>query len=198
MGRPKKLRWKEGDWGNYVHGLFTVSDPMLRRLRPDLFGFSTWFPQLLHNLRGTYSVRDIIKEHLWLGSVHPAMVLSLEPGRVAAYSSDLDCVAILAYSPDFLEEFGLTERSRLIGVNYYSTGPKEADIEFGPGKCTSWTGMTPIIAEFVTREGARLEKLKEDIPKRLWARTWELGQERIRSHPKVWRSGKPYASVPVE
>lgn len=64
MGQPRKLRWKVGDWGDYDHGLFSVSDDLLRRLRPDFYSWRSRFRQLLHNWRGTYSLRDIIKEHL--------------------------------------------------------------------------------------------------------------------------------------
>lgn len=198
MSRPKKLRWNEGEWGDYDHGLFGVSDAKLRRLRPDLYGLRYWFHQALHNLRGTYSVRDIIKEHLWLGSIHPAMVLSMKPGRIAAFSLELDCVAILGYFPEFLDEFGLSEGGRLLGVNYYSTGPKHPDLEFGPGKCADWTGFQPIIADFVTDDEARLADRKAAVPERLWARTWELGQVRLRKYPDRWRSGEPYAMVDVE
>jgi hypothetical protein len=152
----------------------------------------------MHDIRGTLSERDIIKEHLWLGSIQPALVLSRAPGRVAAYSAELDCVAILSYQRAYLDAFGLDEGSRLLGVNYYSTGPKQADLEFGPGKCTTWTGFQPIIADFVTDDEARLAERKRAIPRKLWARTWELGCESIARHPRRRRSGAPYAFVDVE
>lgn len=117
---------------------------------------------------------------------------------MAAYFRELDCVAILSYSPDFLDEFDLSDRSHLLGVNYYSTGAKHADLEFGPGRCTTWTGFHPIIAAFVTGDRDRLAEQKASVPEYLWDRTWELGRERIRTHPEVWRSGEPYAIVAVE
>jgi hypothetical protein len=198
MGRPKKLRWKEGEWGDYVHGLFSISDPMLQRLRPDLYGWRHWLRQVIHNLRSTYSLRDIITEHLWLGSIQPAVVVSMDRGQVAAYSKELDCVAILAYSPEFLDEFNLSDRSRLLAVNYYASGEKHADLDFGPGKCATWTGFHPIIADFVSRDDARLAEQKDAIAEQLWERTWELGRTRIRHHPDIWRSGQPYAPVDIE
>jgi hypothetical protein len=74
VGRKHGLiRWKVGEWGDYAHGLFTVSHRMLRRQRPDLYGWKIWVRQLIHDLRGTYSARDIITEQLWLGSIHPAV-----------------------------------------------------------------------------------------------------------------------------
>jgi hypothetical protein len=190
-GEPRKLRWKVGEWGDYAHGLFNISHRMLRRHRPDLYGWKMGLRQLVHDIRGTYSSRDLIAEQMWLGSIHPAVVVSVSPDRIAAYSSDLDCVAILGYSAALLEGCGLRERSRLLTVNYYSDGPPDTDIVFGPGKCTSWTGMQPIIADFLTTDQDRLEKQKEEIPDALWTRTWTIGRERLRDYPEVWRPGRP-------
>jgi hypothetical protein len=164
---------------------------MLRRHRPDLYGWKMGFRQLVHDVRGTYSARDIIAEQMWLGSIHPAVVVSEDPGRIAAYSSDLDCVAIFGYTSAFLEEYRLRERSRLLTVNYYSQDQPHTDLSFGPGKHTGWTGMHPIIADFLTADEERLEEQKAAIPDALWARTWSLGRERLRHHPEVWRIGRP-------
>jgi hypothetical protein len=76
-------------------------------------------------------------------------------------------------------------------VNYYSKGAPDTDLSFGPGKCTDWTGMAPIIADFLTADEERLEEQKAAIPDAHWARTWSLGRERLRDHPGVWRIGRP-------
>lgn len=187
---PRKLRWKVGQWGDYTHGLFTISYPMLRRRRPDLYGWTAGFVQFAHDCLGTSSPRDLIAEQLWLGSLHPAVVVSADPGRIAAYSSDLDCVAVLGYPAALLAECGLREGSRLLTVNYYSQGKPDADLAFGPGKCTDWTGMKPLIADFLTADENRLATQKAEIPDALWERTWTLGRERLRDHPGVHRSGR--------
>ena len=84
---------------------------MLRRMRPDLFGFRGWLKQRISRLTGRRTVRDFFREQLWLGSIQAAIVMSVEPGRVAAYSDMLDCMAILGYNPDFLREFALRKEA---------------------------------------------------------------------------------------
>jgi len=197
VGRPKKLRWKEGDWGVTNPGLFSVSDQLLRRLRPDLFGWRAALAQKIHDLRNTLSERDLIKEQLWLGSIQAALVVSVEPGRVAAYSDELDCVAMLSYRPAFLQDLGLREGARLLTVNYYDTAGKHLDLDYGPGMSATcgWTGVHPIIADFLTDDTDRLEERKEAVPVEEWERTWELGCDKLQYQPGAWRSGRPRTPV---
>jgi hypothetical protein len=196
--RPKKLRWREYDYGVSNPGLFAVSDRRLERMRPDLYGWRGWFAQRWYGLGSGFSLRDYIREHLWLGSLQAAVVVSIDPGRVAAYSDMLDCVAILGYNPLFLQEFGLQEGDRLLSVNFYSTGAKDADIVYGPGKCSTWTGFDPLIADFLTDDRERLADRKASLDPKFWNRTWELAREHMKSRPNVWRSGKPKAPVAKE
>jgi len=195
MTIPPKLRWNVGDWGDYEHGLFTASEPRLRAMLPDLYGISGALSHWFHALTRRFSRRDIVREHLWLGSIHPALVMSTDPLRVAAYSSDLDCVALLEFDPELAAEFRLKRQSRLINLNYYSTGPKHADIVFGPGKCTDWNGMLPMIANFLTEDRRRLAEQTAAIDDALWRRTWELGKEYVERYPHAWRDGRPYSPV---
>ena len=195
MARPKKLRWKEGDWGEYDHGLFEVSDAMLRRVRPDLYHWLSRFHQTMYDLSGMYTRRDLIKEHAWLGSIQPGMVVSAELGRVAAYSRELDCVVMLNYAPKFLADFGLGEGSRLLAITYYSMEPKNDDLTFGPNRNAAWKDFLPIVVDFLTGDTDRLEEQKELIPETLWNRAWELGRKRLRTHPDLWRDGRPYGRL---
>ena len=198
MARPKKMRFKEGDFGVTNPGLFGVSDDMLRRLRPDLYGSFYSVVQTGFNLLGMYSLRDRIREHLWLGSIQPAVVVSADPGRVAAYSIELDCVALLGYEPDFLAEFEAREGTRLLAVAYYRAGPKDADLKFGPGNTSTWTSFSPIIADFVSDDAERLAERKAAMPEALWERTRELGVHKLDARRTVVRGGEPYAVVPTE
>ena len=189
--RPRKLRWKEGDYGVTNPGLFAVSLSMLRRQRPDL---GTWLykaHQFANDWTGIQTDLDLIREHLWLGSLQPAVVASVDPGRVAAYSIELDCVVMLEYAADFLEAFGLVPGSRLLAVGMYSKGQQPADIVFGSGKTGGWTNYYPQIADFLSDDAERLAERKAATPAWLWQRTEELAYERLRSHPEIARSGKP-------
>jgi hypothetical protein len=198
-GRPKKLRWNEGDGGVTNPGLFSVCEEMLRRERPDLYGLGGAIIQKLLDLLNRLSARDRIKEQLWLGSIGAALVVSTNPGRVAAYSRELDCVAMLGYSSSRSHDLGLQEGSRLLTVNYHDRTGKHADLDFGPRKsatCT-WTGFHPIIADFLTEDHVRLAERKKALPEPDWQRTEELGYDKLQYAPGAWRAGRPLAAVPT-
>ncbi|HXD86282.1 MAG TPA: hypothetical protein VN641_07300, partial [Urbifossiella sp.] len=118
-------------------------------------------------------------------------VMSVEPGRVAAYSDMLDCVAILGYNPDFLREFALRKGSRLIGVNYYTKGAPDADIVHWPGKCSTWTGFNPMIADFLTDDEDRLDDRKATLNPDFYDRCRELAEVQLKLRPDMRRSGRP-------
>jgi hypothetical protein len=195
MTPPKKLRWQPGEWSVDNPGLFRVSDEMLRRLRPDCYGLGAWLFQKFTDVTRTLSFRDLIKEHLWLGSIQAALVMSLQPGRVAAYSDMLDCVALLDYPPRFLEDFQLRRGDRLLTVNMYHQSGPQRDLVYGPGKCSDWTGFQPIIADFVSDDEARLEERKTALPEENWQRAWGLGVDYVRRWPDRCRSGEPHAML---
>lgn len=196
MRPPGKCRWQPGDWGVQNPGMFHVDDEMLRRLRPDCYTTFARVLQALADVIRLQTARDLIKEHMWLGSIQAAYVMSLKPGRVAAYSDMLDCVAMLDYPPRLLRDFGFERGARLLTVNYYDARGKDADIEFGPRKCSDWTGFQPIIADFVSDDVDRLEERKAALPRSAWERAWELAVEYEENWPDSFRSGEPYARVP--
>jgi hypothetical protein len=62
-----------------------------------------------------------IKEQLIAGDSNPAVVVSVDPLRVAAYSPDLDSVAMLAFPNNFVDIYNLEIGTKLITVNTYSS-----------------------------------------------------------------------------
>ena len=90
MTNPPRLRWNVGDWGDYEHGLFVASEPRLRAVCPHLYGITGTLSHWFHRLTGKFSPLDLAREHLWRGSLPPALVMSTDPLRIAAYSADLD------------------------------------------------------------------------------------------------------------
>ena len=193
MGKPKKLRWTPEEWNVDNPGLFAVSHRLLRRLRPDWYGLRARLAQWRHDRRGTFSARDYVVEHLWLGSIQAAVVVSADPGRVAAYSDLLDCVAMLDVPGWLTFLHGLAVGDRLLTVNYYSYGPPHDDLDFGVGRSSDRTGFGPLIADFLTEDRARLAERKAALPERFWRRTEELGRAYLRTRPNDWRSVIPQA-----
>jgi hypothetical protein len=191
MGKPKKLRWTPEEWNVDNPGLFWLSHRLVRRLLPDLYGFRAWLAQRRHDRRGTYSAKDYLQEQLWLGSIQAAVVVSTFPRRVAAYSDELDCVAMLDVPPRLMDFHGLGLGDRLLTVNYYSSGPKHDDLDFGPGNRCDWNGFIPLVADFVADDRERLAEREAALDERYWRRCEELGQAYLKRRPHDYRSGVP-------
>ncbi|WP_243158033.1 hypothetical protein [Aminipila terrae] len=88
----------------------TLSHKKLKMLQPDLYGVIGLFRR---------KVRAIIEEHIFYGDSQPAIVLSIQPLLIAAYSDELDCIAMLNYPQEYVKEFNIEEKMRLLTINTY-------------------------------------------------------------------------------
>ena len=184
-------------------GGVALADEKLRRFHPELYTtwagllarLPLWFP--VHRIGISGRWRDIIEEHVWLGDSRAAMVMSTEPLIVAAYTDELDCVALLKFDSWVRDEHKLCQYDRLLTVNTYSSPqyePVAPDLVFGPRQLSRWVNFWPIIADFVTDDVDRLEKRKSRINEEEWDRTRRLA-ERLITQPKARpRNGAPILS----
>lgn len=168
-------------------GGVTIDPARLRQLSPQLFGAGAMLPTRA-------LTRKILDAHLWNGDSRAAVVLSVQPLLVAAYSSDFDAVVVLSFErrpSDTYVQVG----SRLLTVNTYSRGTATArDILEGPYSSHQWANFHPVIADFVAADLARVERRKATIREPEWQRTWLLGQEQLIKRPGLVRDGSPHRS----
>lgn len=173
------------------------SHPANLRLAPSrLF---PWRADSLVNRIAALVIRDDfaakLDEHLRLGDSRAALVVGVSPLLVAAYTDELDCVAMLRYPPEFVGTFQLREGSRLLTVNTYFKEPRiAADLVPGPAAHDEWTNVYPVIAEFLSEDAGRIERRKSEIDESEWERCALLAREYLRLHPGVARDGSPYTA----
>ncbi|UCG33771.1 MAG: hypothetical protein JSU68_03880 [Phycisphaerales bacterium] len=185
-------------------GRITLSDEKLRRFHPELYKpwarflglLPLWFPT--HWFGTSFRWRDVIEEHVRLGDSRAALVMATDPVIVAAYTDELDCVALLRFDSWVREHHNLRESDRLLTVNTYvdpDDGPPAPDLIFGPQQCCRWVDFWPIIADFVTDDAARLAARKAQIDDAEWERTRRMAA-RLLARPKVPpRDGAPMHSL---
>jgi hypothetical protein len=144
-------------------------------------------------------MRERFAEHLRLGDSRAAVVVSIAPLVVAAYSSDLDACVLATHPSSLVEKHGLEVGSRLLTVNIYArVSPKSggerlyaADLLPGPAR-TGWSNFTPLIADFLSDDGPRIEARKRAIAEKEWQRLEECARERIaRFGLDTARDGRP-------
>ena len=170
-------------------GQIALSDEKLRVLRPELCTLR----QHLRELLGlAFPQRTYLREHLQNGDSRAAVVVSTDPLLVATYTGELDCVVMLEFPLHFVEDYGLKTGTKLLTVNTYRRENEiDADLIPGPEAGQHWTGLHPIIAEFVSDDENRIRQRKKEIEQEEWRRAYQLGTAYLKARPGVVRDGRP-------
>lgn len=165
-----------------LYSLTGCSNPGILRLDLDLLArfHPEWFPKgpskLFQRIATACGRRDpipYIKWQLLLGDRGPAIVVSQKPFIVAAYSEELDGIAMLEFDAQLIEPQYRALGTKLITLNLdYSSkfGPLAADLHPGPNCSGRWTNFLPLIGDFLSRDKERLAQLLADIPTAWWSR----------------------------
>src|SRR5262245_16499020 len=177
-------------------GRVRVSPAKLRLLRPDLYGVRGF----LRRFQSGFPERTYIEEQLEHGDSRAAVVVCTSPLLVAAYTDELDCIAMLRFPDTFREKYDLSVGSRLLTVNTYGRGQVyDEDLILGPNQSERWTGFHPIIADFISDDNERIDARKAAISEAEWNRTRDLGSSYLASRPGIARDGRPvHASIPAK
>jgi hypothetical protein len=164
-----------------------------------LYGFAGAWNSVLVFLRAVFPQRIYIEEQLRCGDSRAAVVVSISPLLIAAYTDELDCIAMLRFPDDFAHQYRLQIGTRLLTVNCYGNNSNyDPDLILGPLMIRRWTGFHPLIAEFLTDDYERVEARKKAITEDEWCRAQAMGTEYIKLRPGVSRDGRPvYSSIPA-
>ena len=169
-------------------GKVHLSFERLLRFHPDFFLERDGFDPLEQSA--------LIAMRLLFGDTRAAVVMGVEPNLiVAAYSDDLDAVALLRFSAKHVEAHQLSVGSRLLTVNTYTSGAGLAgDLFAGPApQSAAFCNFHPLIADFLTEDRERLAQLRQSISEMEWIRARALGQAALAAHCPT-RSGRPLRS----
>ncbi len=180
-------------------GQIKLSMSKFRVLRPDLFGLSGILISIRKFIRGGLSERIYAEEHLQFGDSRAAVVIAAGPLLIAAYTDELDCIALLRFPDDFTHAYTLSPGERLLTVNTYKDNSEyDSDLIIGPRMLNRWSGFYPLIAEFLTDDQKRLAERKSQINEKEWRRAEKMGRDYLKRYPGVARDGRPvYSSYPA-
>ena len=189
MGKQRTRTLDDSTFASDPGGI-EVSHERLKSFCPHLYGWSGLSPA-----RRRY--RRYLIEHMLYGDSRAAVVVSVEPLLVAAYTDELDCVALLRF-PSNAASQRVEIGSRLLTVNTYGRGDRySADLIPGPARIDRWVRFHPIIADFICADPDQVERRKREIAEDEWARTRRLGHEYLAARPGVSRDGSPCQSATV-
>jgi phage FluMu protein Com len=178
-------------------GNVSLSREKLEVLYPNFFTSSGLLMRLWKSLAGSAPFSpSAIDKHLRFGDSRAAVVVSVSPLLVAAYSDERDCVVMLKFSEELVATYHLKPGSRLMTVNTYMQGPKRpvADLIEGPLSRGNWHNVIPMIADFLSDDRGTIESRKQAIRDEEWQRTAMLGAEYMQKKPGKARDGRPLDS----
>jgi Zn-dependent protease with chaperone function len=167
-----------------------LGEGALRRMRPELY------PSIFG--RGRAKIQRTELEVHQVGRLDAGLAsaaICLQAGSevvVAAYSSEIDDVALLRFDRGVLGTRVPEPGQRLIAASVYFAGDELApDLILGPLGRRVWSNFEPTIADFLSDDGARLAELKAKIAPFEWERVRFLGERKLREFPKAIRDGRP-------
>ncbi|MHB8974909.1 MAG: hypothetical protein ACYC3X_31385 [Pirellulaceae bacterium] len=199
MNSGKRTRTLDDATSASNPGQISLSHTKLRALRPDLYGIGGIGKSILAFFRVGWPHRIYIEEQLQYGDSRAAVVVSTSPLLIAAYTDELDCIALLRFPDEFVHQYRLSNGTRLLTVNCYGRSPAYApDLILGPELIQRWTGFHPLIADFLCDDHTRVDARKMEIAEDEWQRAHRMGTEYMRLRPGVARDGRPvYSSIPA-
>ncbi len=177
-------------------GQIRLSRAKLRRFHPELYeprGLWRLLKRLSPMQRFWQTRRE---EHLLYGDSRAAIVMATTPLLIAAYTDELDCIAMLIFPDELVHEYDLEVGSRLLTVNLYTIrGNLVADLEHGPASYHRYSNFGPMIAEFFSNDMARIKQRRSEIEETEWAHTQELAEAYLTKRGKRYRDGRPMCSM---
>ena len=174
----------------------TVSSGRLKHLCPELYRFSSYISGIgfRFGLVKESPYHDIV-QRLATGESAPAVVISESPFLVAAYSPQIDAVAVLWFWHPRVIRKGFAKGTKLLSINSYEKqfdAGLHGDLFPGPERTSNThSNFVPVIAEFTSDDNERIKVIKRHIDKDAYHRAQALGEAYLKLRPGFARLGPP-------
>jgi hypothetical protein len=154
---------------------------------PELFNF--WGnPKKVEE--GDLDILKAFDECLQFTDSNAAMVISINPLRIACFSDEMDGITMLEMPQRFVAKYDLKVQTRLICINTYrSTGEFESDILHRNPRGV-WDDVGSTVADFITDDINQLNRRKSEISAEQWELIYVLGTLYYKILPELCREHK--------
>ncbi len=133
---------------------------------------------------------DFVTRALFYGDTQPAVVVSVDPLLIAAYSDEMDAVVMLRFPDEFVTKYNLYPGIRLTTSNVYFTGPQNAgDIFVGEHYSRQYADFMPIVQLFLGKKDEKILAKADLFSEDTWNRVHEQANEYVSQHPDLYRDG---------
>lgn len=134
-------------------------------------------------------------ETLKYGDTQPALVVSTNPLRIAAYSDELDAVVMLRFPEELARQYDLSVGTRLTTANVYlyEYGPYGKDYFPGAGFTHQFADFVPVVQLFLGKNDEKIRSKVNLFDAATWEKVAGLAEEYQAEHPGMERDGFFYA-----
>ncbi len=187
----------ESDLSAYRPATIPLSMLKLTQVSPYLRAFNTKLDCLRRDSHSSQYDISYIRKRLLDGCAHAAVVINTKPLLVAAFSPELDSVAMLHFPDVLVVRYNLTRGSQLLSVNTYIMNTKQthgkvkSDFILSQSRNLNYFNFRAYVADFLTDDLGRLKKRKQEIPSDEWARAEALGKAYFARNGNYARDGDP-------
>lgn len=146
-------------------GGVNLSEEKFRQVRDEILELS--FVRKMQYNRSFQRIND----YMMNGDTQPAIVYSLNPLIISAYSDEMDGVVFLEFPDRLAEIYNLHVGMRLVTSNVYAYGFSIAkDITVGNGYLKRYTDFTPIVQLFLAKDEDYVMRRTELFNDKIWER----------------------------
>jgi tetratricopeptide (TPR) repeat protein len=181
--RQSDLSWTrprlEGTASN--SGGFSLDKSKLRALFPNV----DWTADQIAHL----------SEHLRLGDTRAAIVASVRPLVISAYSDELDAVILVQFPDVLVSQYALAAGDRLVVSWIYPKRHQTPnDVVLGEHNLRRYDNGAPLVAEFFSNSVDKIKKRKSDVSAAEWERIKILTPAALKRADGKYRSCFPLAT----
>ncbi len=164
----------------YNAGNVKLSEEKFRQVRDEILKIS-FIGKIQYNGRF-----QRINEIMMKGDTQPAVVYSVNPLIISAYSDEMDGVVFLEFPDELVEMYNLYEGMRLVTSNGYDYGFKVAkEISASVGYKKRYADFIPIVQLFLTDSENYAMGRTELFDEKMWDRVNYLTKEHSYSGKKA-------------
>lgn len=135
---------------------------------------------------------------LMYGDTQPAIVCSVDPLLIAAYSDEMDAVVMLQFPSELVSKHSLTVGTKLVTSNTYKPNHYDSyakDIFAGKFCSGLYSDFMPIVQLFIAKNDEKIMKRTELFDADRWNKVEALAFEYLKEHPDMRRDGFFYLKV---
>ncbi|MDE6626165.1 MAG: hypothetical protein K2K56_07330 [Lachnospiraceae bacterium] len=127
-----------------------------------------------------------INQYLAHGDTQPAVVTSLNPLVISAYSDEMDAVVLLRFPYEMQNMYILKKGMRLVTSNVYFRGSQiAADIIVGEKYLNRWVDFIPMVQLFLSDDEEFIKQRIGMFQEEMWERVEILTEKRIKQNNNI-------------